>query len=498
MNTTVTRLILTLAVTSCALVIMAQPPDTPADTQDRAQADATEEIIGQEAQPEADATEEETVRMRPPGMSDIGTALQRIQPGLPSEAYPAAAKELGLDSLRRIESIFMAFREGDRRVVDAGTSRDATALLTRMNEAAFQQRFDGVITEQGRHSILIAPRSGFVVRDGEPAKVNAEEAYGIRDILSAADNAFNTTTEMLVMQNFMYWPGRARAKIYVIPDADGWRSVRGRSAPDGPVQMVVRNPETREFFLLVTPETRAEVTKAIAYAVAQTVLEEWAPVVRTARRTRGIPPFLVAGIAAEIAQLDSVLTEEGPRQLQRFTIGNNRMQITGREIRAFRARANDPSFQLPLDSRNLIRIDALVGAQDFPKASEALYYFVRQSQALVTYLQDAGRLPFLLMANALINGESFENAFENTYVSFRQSATPERERRRPTTREEAEEVQDARDRDAVLTRWRTFRRNAQEAVFHALTEEALREERLEQIQQQRQQQQPQQRPQRGR
>lgn len=431
------------------------------------------------------AGEAETA-MKPPTMRDLATSLKSVQSGVKSDVYQVALDQLELEDLDDIKDLFLRFREKDKDVAKEGLSREGESITKAMNAASFKKNYGGADTRQGSHFVCIFPKEGYIVNPEtkKPEKVDADRAYNIATILSRADGAFASATEMVLMNNFMYWPGKTRGKIYVIPTKDMWEQVRKGRPKEKPVQMVIYNRDTREFFILVTPETQSEAAKAIAYAVAQCVLEEYS-MVKGKERSPKLPLVVLTGMAGNIAELDSVLSEDGPRQLEKYTFGNKRRNVTGKIIQLLREKQNNEAFQLPLNSRDLIDADDLVRARSYPDKLEDVYYYVRQSKALVKYLQENGQLPYLLMVNTMTEGEEFEKAFDDIYVKVRDEITGKNEgkkkdAKKPKTRKEAEEMKEARENsEDTLAGFKELEDEAEDVIFYPLTAEAMKEEKME-------------------
>jgi len=185
-------------------------------------------------------------------------------------------------------------------------------------------------------------------------------------------------------------------------------------------------------------------------------------------------------MAGNIARLDSIITEKGPRQLDTF---QNR-KITGKEIMYLRKKQNDEMFQLPLSARTLIKVDSLVRAKSYPKKTEELYYYLRQSKALTSYMKENGAIPFLLMVNTMIKGTDFQRAFEKVYVEVRNEIRDEgvakKDVKKPKSREELEEMKEAIEAsEDTLAGYKELKRNADDVIFYPLTMEAMKEEKME-------------------
>ncbi len=419
--------------------------------------------------------------MTPPSLRDLAISIKQMQSGVKNEVYQFALEQLGFKDEKALIALYSEFREKDKEVIKNGQNREGKKVFDEMNSSSFKKKYDGGSTSQGTHFFCIHPKSGYSVNSETKKidKVDAETAYNAGAIISGADAAFEEAAQNVLMEKFMLWRGRARGKIYIIPDDDMWNKIRKGRPESSPVEIVLYDRDTREFFILVTPYTRSEAQKAIAYAVAQCALEEYA-MVKGKERTPELPLVVLAGMAGNIARLDSIITEKGPRQLDTF---QNR-KITGKEIMYLRKKQNDEMFQLPLSARTLIKVDSLVRAKSYPKKTEELYYYLRQSKALTSYMKENGAIPFLLMVNTMIKGTDFQRAFEKVYVEVRNEIRDEgvakKDVKKPKSREELEEMKEAIEAsEDTLAGYKELKRNADDVIFYPLTMEAMKEEKME-------------------
>jgi hypothetical protein len=226
----------------------------------------------------------------------------------------------------------------------------------------------------------------------------------------------------------------------------------------------------------------------LKYAVAELVLKEYSMVVGGERKTE-LPEFYLAGMATKIAALDSVITVDGPRQLKKWKTKD----VSASMLRKLRSGTSDSGLtQMPLSMRKLISFENLVRPNAYPGDDEKMYYFIRQSSALVDYLLQNGSLAFLTMSEALSDGERLDKAFDDSYVEVRDklSGTSGRDRkktgsrkkerlsredRRKQRREEKDRKEKQEATEDVLNGYKELRRNAEEVIFAPLTIEYLQE-----------------------
>jgi hypothetical protein len=228
----------------------------------------------------------------------------------------------------------------------------------------------------------------------------------------------------------------------------------------------------------------------LKYAVAELVLKEYSMVVGGERKTE-LPEFYLAGMATKLSALDSVITADGPRQLQKW---KNR-DVSAAMLRQLRTGTSETGLtQMPLSTRKLISFEDLVRPNAYPGDNEKMYYFIRQSSALVDYLLQNGALAFMTMSEALSDGDRLEKAFDDAYVEVRDKLSGKggskktdsrkeervsREERRKQRREEKEREEKMEAAEDVLNGYKELRRNAEEVIFAPLTIDYLQESQPE-------------------
>ena len=420
---------------------------------------------------------EAATRFTLPSARDVGQAIVNVQPGLESAGYAEFANIMNLENEGDIADLYNRFRAIDQDVYNKGKSAKATIC---------EGKYDKPGKMDGTHFDIIFPKALVEARSGEDAAKYPDPG----GLLSAADNAFERTVSRVMMTPFMNWAGKVKGRIYLVTSDAQWKAIRQGVPSDRPVQVVLTQDDNREFYVLATPYTTPYLDEALSYAVAELVLKEYAKAIANERRPN-LPPVFLAGVGANIANLESVLTEEGPAQVETF----DGKRLGPREIIGLHKQAAQNSAvpkQLPLKERDLIDLNTLTSASSYGKNSEQVYYFVRQSTALMDYLQANGALAFLAMTKGLAEGKSFEKAFDDYYVDLRdtllgkvnKSGQKQEQQKQLTSedrkrmREEAENRAEAED---VLTGYKELRRGAEEAIFHDLTEKAFIEERQEQM-----------------
>ncbi len=426
---------------------------------------------------------EETVQKKfaIPSIKDIGMELKEKQGGLNGKYYLNCLKLLKLDNPNNIKDFYGRFREIDKSVNTAGKSSYSTRFAKESKTSAFKKKHGKIKIEKGEHFVIIYPEFISVGKKKSSAKKLTAETIGIDNILSKADESFGEAAKLVLIDKFINWAGKVKAKIFIVTDENLWRMIRTGTAKARPDQMVITKDKNREFFVYINPDTFDSAPEALAYAVAQLVLKEYSRAVSRKSDSK-LPLFYLTGAAFNISGLDSVILETGPKQLKKW----NGKEITSKSIRELRKRSGELK-QLPLSKNNLIKLSRIVMATECPKHSEDVYYYARQSAALIKYLEDNGQLPFLVMSRMLAKGESFNKAFDNGYVSLRDRLLGKEKKSkkqrnikdkksRKDRKKEAEKNKEAKD---TLSGYKELNSQSEEVIFFPLTREYLKGEMMD-------------------
>ena len=399
---------------------------------------------------------------------------------LGSNIKPAALKKvlgiLDLNNQKDSNKLFEGFLKKTKAVSKKGGSSLATRFKKEISSRKAKKLYGKLSKEESENFVVIYPENlAFKVDKTKTEKFDASS------VLSSADSSFSKITEMLLMSKFIYWPGKTHGKIYVIPNKEIWDKIKTGMTKKQPVQTVISSPESREFFVLADKGTFQTADKAVAYAVAKAVLNEYSEVV-SGERTPKFPQFFVVGVAATAAELDSVLTEEdGPQQLEKFqgdVITPNRLKLIEEKYPGL--------YPLPLYKRKLKNIKEILHGPYPSRTSknEPGYYYLRQSKAVVEYLQHNGSLPFLILTKELADDEGVKKAFDG-YVDLRDELLEKTEKRKDKNKkkqsreERQKEKEEKKAAEVCLDGYKEFLENAEKVVFEPLTYEYIKGEREE-------------------
>jgi len=460
-------------------------PEADLLTEDMEESSSVTNTATEETETDVADEVDEQVKTKPqkfkvPSLKQVGMELKERQSSLPNKNLLYCLKRVGLDDKNEIEAFYGRFRAIDKSVNTNGKSASAKRFSTESKQSSFKKKHGKIKVDKGEHFVIIYPEFISVGKKKSSPKKQTDETIGISDIISKSDEAFNETAKLVMIDKFINWSGKVQGKIYIVTEENLWRLIRSGSAKARPDQMVVTKDGYREFYLYVNPDTFDSAPEAAAYAVSQLVLKEYSRAVSRKSESK-MPLFYLTGAAFNISGLDSAILENGPKQLDKW----GGREISTKSIRELRKRGGELK-QLPLLKNNLIKFERIVGSSEYPKNGEDVYYYARQSAALVKYIQENGQLPFLIMTKMLAKGDSFKDGFDDGYVDVRDKL--EGKERRPKgkkkkekrskkskkdLKEEKEKEEDAKD---TLGGYKELKDQAKDVIFFPLTKEYLEDE----------------------
>jgi len=474
-------IVLVWMLTLCSIAAPPAPPATDDDADVAAtKASAETAATGTVAEAASDEATPEAAPFAKPSVADVANAIRSMSSGAKQDHVMKIAAALGWDlrSPRAIDEFFQQMRAQDRAVLQRGNSVTTKRVLELARRVPYTRK-------ASQHFMIMYPRSITIAVKGKSVPKPFDEVYPVEDILNAADAAFRKATDMLLMSQFLNWAGKVRGRIYLIADQAEWNVIRRSGMANTPVQIILTEDDTREFFVFVHPMVKEMLDAAVSFAVAELVLKEYSMAMAKQQRPR-LPVFYLTGAAAEIAGLNAVITEQGPQQVKSW----KGRPINPKDILKLHRRfskGETPYGHLPLLERSLNDFDRVVMLTSYPRDDEQIFYHMMQSRALIRYLVENGALPFVVMSKELAAGKVLERAFDNDYVRTRNelaggsssaAKAPEKqksERTRERGKKDAGKKDTAPEKpsyqpDDVLKSYRTLRANAKEAVFLPLTE----------------------------
>ena len=371
-----------------------------------------------------------------------------------------------------IQRTYTAFRQNDVKMLKLGDSNHAS----RLKSALKGQKL--AVAESTRF-VAVYPKTCKVPKNGKATEVETAEFYGIDQILSAGDSAFEKATEALVMTDFINWLNKLRGKVYFVTRNEDWTMLKGTGLRNSPVQTVYTAKGYREFYVYLTPINKDWNAEAFAYAVAAAVLDEFLSITNS---KGSVNEFLTVGFAAYCSDLSSVITEGGPVQLKTF----QNKPVTFDMLQKMKSGAL-PFKSLPLDKTAIINIDQFV-KNGSPTDNYKLYYFLRQSEAIYEYLSIRDALPLVyLMRKSREQNRNFDKDYDNYFASLHRDSfmgkktEPKKDDKKDKKDKDkkdkkegdAEEGGDEAEAEDIGSNYKAFRNRIPSLVFSALTADSV-------------------------
>lgn len=371
-----------------------------------------------------------------------------------------------------IQRTYTAFRQNDVKMLKLGDSNHAS----RLKSALKGQKL--AVAESTRF-VAVYPKTCKVPKNGKATEVETAEFYGIDQILSAGDAAFDKATEALVMTDFINWLNKLRGKVYFVTRSEDWTMLKGTGLRNSPVQTVYTAKGYREFYVYLTPINKDWNAEAFAYAVAAAVLDEFLSITNS---KGSVNEFLTVGFAAYCSDLSSVITEGGPVQLKTF----QNKPVTFDMLQKMKSGAL-PFKSLPLDKTAIINIDQFV-KNGAPTDNYKLYYFLRQSEAIYEYLSIRDALPLVyLMRKSREQNRNFDKDYDNYFASLHRDSfmgkktEPKKDDKKDKKDKDkkdkkegdTEEGGDEAEAEDIGSNYKTFRNRIPYLVFNTLTADSV-------------------------
>ncbi|MBR5946300.1 hypothetical protein IKZ80_04360 [bacterium] len=371
-----------------------------------------------------------------------------------------------------IQRTYTAFRQNDVKMLKLGDSNHAS----RLKSALKGQKL--AVAESTRF-VAVYPKTCKAPKGGKTTEIDTAEFYGIDQILSAGDAAFDKATETLVMTDFINWLNKLRGKVYFVTRSEDWTMLKGTGLRNSPVQTVYTAKGYREFYVYLTPINKDWNAEAFAYAVAAAVLDEFLSITNS---KGSVNEFLTVGFAAYCSDLTSVITEGGPVQLKTF----QNKPVTFDMLQKMKSGAL-PFKSLPLDKTAIINIDQFV-KNGAPTDNYKLYYFLRQSEAIYEYLSIRDALPLVyLMRKSREQNRNFDKDYDNYFASLHRDSfmgkktEPKKDDKKDKKDKDkkdkkegdTEEGGDEAEAEDIGSNYKTFRNRIPYLVFNTLTADSV-------------------------
>ena len=339
-------------------------------------------------------------QLKVPTVLDVKRSIAEVE----KDGVTIYTRVFNIDRAAGIEELFRKCRDIDKQVKAAGTNPTTKKLFGIYKTSKFRRAHKGVVKFAGKYFEVIGPKRIKKYEKGNIVKASFQTE--LKDILKSADDAFEKATSELRMSLFMNW-SKVPGRIYVITDPENWMLVGGASVRSEIVQTVIVKPGTREFYLYAGSKVYDYADQAIKYAVAKLVYEEYAKII-TGKPDAKIPFYFLVGAAAEAGGTEAVITPAGPKQVKM-------VKLPGKVIKVKRPKKG---IMLPLRKKNLFSLDEIVKMTIFPSQTEAKYYLLRQSRAMINALREKAPLSYICLVKALASGKEFQKEIGLSYMEM--------------------------------------------------------------------------------
>jgi len=384
--------------------------------------------------------------IRKPTVLDIKKEVRKVE----DRGVTIYTRELNIDRAGGIDELFRKCREVDTRVKEQNKSGRRKKIEQLFRKKSFQKKY-GIKRYRGKYFNIIGPKYEYFKAKKAPFSDT------LTAILKAADKAFENTVDEVLIGQFINWSA-VQGTIFVINDQETWRQL-GISKMNGlPVQTVYSNPDTRELFVYAGRGIFDFADQAIAFSVSEMVLDEYAKVI-TGKPSAQLPLFFRTGFAAKSGNLESIITLARPLQVKEVKTTKGTVRI----------RRPKKGIKYPLRKKDLIRIDEIVKAKEFPANNTDLFYFLRQSECIADTLKDRAPLAAIIFAQRLAAGKEFIEEIGPSYMDA-QRDVEQRKVVRPKKKTDKEKEEDKNQKEKKFQGYENFKKLIN-YEFYKLTQE---------------------------
>ena len=404
-----------------------------------------------------------TGELKPPTVLDVKRSISKME----KEGVTIFTRVFNIDRSAGIQELFQKCRDEDKKVKEAGSNSVTKKLMEVFATRKYRKNHKSKRL-QGKCFEIVGPQR---IKRLEKGKIIRKSFLPeMKEILDAADSAFEKTVSDLRMSHFINW-SKVPGRIYVIVEQENWILAGGMSVKSEVVQTVIAKPETREFYLYAGGKVYDYANQAIQFAVAKMVYQEYAKII-SGKPDAALPMFFLTGAAAEAAGTESVITPAGPKQVAV-------VKLPGKTIRVKRPKKG---IMLPLRKKNLYSLDEIINTTIYPSQVETKYYFLRQTRTLIQTLRDKAPLSYICLVRALSSGKEFKKEIGLSYMEMqrdvegREVKTPSKKKKKKNqsdwySRNKKEEVK-------VDPKFKDYERFSKylDTIYDKLTEEYIAEE----------------------
>ncbi len=363
-------------------------------------------------------------------------------------------RELNLDIAGGIDELFRKCREIDNKVKEQNQSGKRKKIEQLFKKNTYLKKY-GIKRYRGKYFNVVGPKYEYF-----KAK-KALFSTVLTNMLKAADTAFDNAVDQVLMGQFINWAA-VQGTIFVINDSEIWRQLGITKKHGLPVQTVFSNPDTREIFVYAGRGIYDFADQAVAFAVSEMVLDEYAKTI-TGIPSAQLPLFFRTGLAASAGNLESVITLTKPIQIK--------------EVKTIKGTYKIPrpkkGIKYPLKKNDLLKIDEIIKAKEFPANNNKLFYFLRQSECITETLKDRAPLAAILFAQRLASGKEFIEEIGPSYMDAQRDVE-----QRKVVRPKKNKDKDKKEKDEKINKFQGYEnfKKLMNSEFYKLTQKYRIEE----------------------
>ena len=331
--------------------------------------------------------------IKAPTVLDVKKEVRKVE----DRGVTIYTRELNIDRAGGINELFRKCREVDSKVKEQNKSGGQKRIEQLFKKNTYKKKY-GVKKYQGKYFNIIGPKYEFF----KAKKANFVSV--LKNILKAADAAFENTVDEVLMGQFINWAA-VQGTIFVVNDQETWRQLGFSKKHGFPVQNVFLVPDSRQIFVYAGRGIYDFADQAVAFSVSEMVLDEYAKII-TGKPSAKFPLFLRTGFAANAGNLESVLTLTRPIQVKSVKTLKGSIKI----------RRPKKGIKYPLRKKDLIKMDEIIKAKEFPANNNQLFYFLRQSECIANTLKGSAPLAAIIFAKRLASGKEFIEEIGPSYM----------------------------------------------------------------------------------
>jgi len=176
--------------------------------------------------------------LKPPTVLDVKRSISEME----KDGVTIFTRVFNIDRSAGIQELFQKSRDIDKKVKEAGTNITTKKLMEVFATRKYRKSHKSKRL-QGKYFEIVGPQRIKRIEKGKVIKKSFLPE--MKELLNAADSAFEKTVGELRMSQFINW-SKVPGRIYVIVEQDNWLLVGGMGVKSEIVQTVISKPETRD------------------------------------------------------------------------------------------------------------------------------------------------------------------------------------------------------------------------------------------------------------